>query len=346
MPSSIQPSATNIGTALERCLGVRSASVEPVSGGANNRVYRVTVDDHTYALKFYPMVEQDPRDRLGTEKAATRFLREHGVTQVPCLIETDPLAGCALFEWAEGVAVDAVESSDLTQMLGFVERLVELRGASGTEHIALASEACLSGAEIVRQVSVRRQRLSGSADLTKSATSLLKDVESELVQLAAKADLTCTKAGIPFDLDIEKARRVLNPSDFGFHNALRRPDGTLVILDLEYFGWDDPVKLAADFLLHPGMALTLEQRADFLGGLRRIFADDDAFETRLRAFYPLFALRWVMIIMNEFLPERWHRRVQAGETGHREDVLAGQLKKAVGMFRHAQSAGRAFPYDS
>ena len=46
--------------------------------------------------------------------------------------------------------------------------------------------------------------------------------------------------------------RVLSPSDFGFHNALRRPDGTIVFVDFEYFGWDDPAKMMADAMLHPG----------------------------------------------------------------------------------------------
>ena len=39
----------------------------------------------------------------------------------------------------------------------------------------------------------------------------------------------------------------ISPSDFGFHNVLRRPGGHLVFLDFEHAGWDDPAKLFGDF---------------------------------------------------------------------------------------------------
>src|SRR6266480_4587472 len=61
---------------------------------------------------------------------------------------------------------------------------------------------------------------------------------------------------------LPQASRILSPSDFGFHNAIRRPDGTLAFVDFEYFGWDDPAKTIVDFLLHPGMSVadTLKRR--------------------------------------------------------------------------------------
>ena len=52
------------------------------------------------------------------------------------------------------------------------------------------------------------------------------------------------------------------------------------------------------------------------------------FERRLTAYLPLFALRWVMILLNEFLPERWQRRVLAGDTASWEDANARQLARA------------------
>jgi hypothetical protein len=62
--------------------------------------------------------------------------------------------------------------------------------------------------------------------------------------------------GLDFDAELAEEMRTLSPSDFGFHNAIRKTDGTLCFIDFEYFGWDDPVKLTADFLHHPGMALS------------------------------------------------------------------------------------------
>jgi hypothetical protein len=39
------------------------------------------------------------------------------------------------------------------------------------------------------------------------------------------------RSSAPFDREIPRTERTLSPSDYGFHNALRRPDGTLVFLD-------------------------------------------------------------------------------------------------------------------
>ena len=59
-----------------------------------------------------------------------------------------------------------------------------------------------------------------------------------------------------------------------------------------------------------------------------IFAANPGFEDRLRACLPLYALRWTMILLNEFLPERWQRRVLAGYRGDRSVMLRTQLQKA------------------
>ena len=60
----------------------------------------------------------------------------------------------------------------------------------------------------------------------------------------------------------------------------------------------------------------------------RLYGGDPAFADRLSAYLPLFGLRWVLILLNEFIPERWQRRVLAGETGSWSDVKARQLAHA------------------
>jgi hypothetical protein len=102
----------------------------------------------------------------------------------------------------------------------------------------------------------------------------------------------------------------------------------LAFLDFEYFGWDDPVKLTADILLHPGRPLEPTQRRRFRRAATQLYGDDPAFASRLSAYLPLFGLRWVFILLNEFIPERWQRRVLAGETGNWSDVRARQLAHA------------------
>ena len=101
-----------------------------------------------------------------------------------------------------------------------------------------------------------------------------------------------------------------------------------MFLDFEYFGWDDPVKLTADFLLHPAMKLERPHRAAFLRGMVATFGNTPWFLERLRALYPLYALRWATIVLNPFLPERRARLEFAGAR-QEHDVLRTQRNKAL-----------------
>ena len=58
---------------------------------------------------------------------------------------------------------------------------------------------------------------------------------------------------------------------------------------------------------------------------------DPDFGARLAILQPLYALRWTMIILNEFLPDRWRRRQNAGVREAHATVLASQLGKAQAM---------------
>jgi len=51
-----------------------------------------------------------------------------------------------------------------------------------------------------------------------------------------------------------------------------------------------------------------------------------------------------MILLNEFVPEHWARRVHAGVGIDRSVTLDRQLSKAKRMLRFVQRTHREFPY--
>lgn len=316
-----------------------------IRGGANSRVYRVSDGATRYALKLYPVDPTDKRDRLGAESMALRFLRGHGVRTVPDVIAVDTDRNMSLFEWIEGVSVENPIAADITAALGLLETLHSLRGDKAAVEFPLASEACLSVLELTEQIDRRFSRLEKVAkDEPALAVFLHAGVGPAFDAARRRAQSSYADGHLDFQLPLEGYHRSLSPSDFGFHNALRRPDGGLSFLDFEYFGWDDPVKPVADFMLHPGMTLTEAQRRDFATGALRIYGADDAYELRLRALLPLYALRWSLILLNEFIPERWARRVEAGAAANRETVLAAQLVKAQALLGIANKSIAHFPY--
>jgi len=88
-----------------------------------------------------------------------------------------------------------------------------------------------------------------------------------------------------------------------------RGDGKLCFVDLEYFGCDDAVKLMADFLWHPAMNLGISHKTFWLHGMFGIYGKNEKFNQRSRfqAAWPVYGLRWALILLNEFRPDIWKK---------------------------------------
>lgn len=345
MLSSINDVTEEVRSRAEALLRQPVTGIVGVAGGANNRVFRVSAGSTTYAVKLYPAATGDERDRLGTESGAVGFMRRHGMRSVPRLVAVDRTHRIAVFEWIEGEQIGAARDGDVTAALALLSDLHALRTAESVGDLPAASEACLSGAEIVTQLDRRLARLGQVAvDVPALGRFLADEVRPTLAAARARAERLYDENGLAFATLIDPVCRSLSPSDFGFHNARRRADGTLMFYDFEYFGWDDPVKPVSDFILHPGMTMTDPQRRRFAAGAQGMYSAEPTYILRLQALFPLFGLRWGLILLNEFLPERWARRLQAGITIDHATAAARQLAKAQAMLETTRISLAAFPY--
>lgn len=345
MLSSADGLAEEVRSRAEVLLRQRVTGIVGIEGGANNRVFRVSAGEATYAVKLYPASAGDQRDRLGSETSALNFMRRHGMRTVPELIAVDRAHRIGIFEWIEGEPITAARDRDVTAVLGLLSSVHALRTADSAGDLPAASEACLSGSEIIAQLDRRLARLRQVAGEVPALGRFLGDeVGPALVAAKARAERLYDQNGLAFGKPIDPTCRSLSPSDFGFHNARRLAHGALMFYDFEYFGWDDPVKPVSDFLLHPGMAMTDPQRRRFAAGAQELYGSEPTYCQRLQSLFPLFGVRWCLILLNEFLPERWARRLQAGITVDHATVVAGQLAKAQAMLEITRTSLVAFPY--
>lgn len=292
--------------------GAPALGLAQVGGGRNSRVFRVDTPNGPVALKEYPSRLDDPRDRQGTEAKALGWMAAQGFAEVPRVIATDRESNFTALSWVEGELVRDVGEADIDAALVFLARIHHARNKADIAPGHLAAGACLSGAEIERQVQERR----GQLETLRSEPALLGFLADKFAPAAEtlfrQARAARRGRSPAFDQELPQTRRSLVPADFGFHNALRHQDGALTFIDFEYFGWDDPVKLTSDLLVHPGTPLPADLQIRFRQGAERLFGNDRDFARRLAVFQPLFGLRWVLIVLNEFHPERWRRRVLAG----------------------------------
>jgi hypothetical protein len=329
--SLAQAEPDQIAQEASRLVGWEVLSADPVRRGGNNRVFKL-VGQHSHAiLKIYPTQKEDPRDRLGQEFAALSFLTRHGVAEVPYPIASDPASNWAAYEWIDGAPPTEIGAAEVDELADFFIRLQTLRECEGAAALREGATPALSPASVATQLAGRLERLTA---VIEPDSEVAQFVETSLRPAIADAMEHLRRGGsaVDFDASLPTRFRVLSPSDFGFHNALRRPSGRLAFLDFEYFGWDEPAKAVTDVMLHAGMSLSrdlaLRYQRRVTDALR---PTDPGFPARFALFFPALRAIWCLILLNEFLPERWARRVLAGAVDDRAVAQARQLAKARDM---------------
>ncbi|MBI5625229.1 MAG: hypothetical protein HY924_15735 [Elusimicrobia bacterium] len=337
MPSLL-PEASPVAARIERLLGRKVRSLGRLRGGRNSRVYLASADgDQRFIVKRYFRHPSDRRDRLGVEFGGLKFLWKRGMRCIPEPIAADPAGGLALYRQVDGSPIRGsnVAEEDIRQAVRFLADLKALSRLTAARALPPASEACFSVAAIVRNLRLRLAALTPSSARTPSHAALRdfvkRDLEPSVHDFGAWSRSRLTHARISYAAPLKRAERTLSPSDFGFHNALRDRSGGIIFLDFEYFGWDDPAKAISDFLLHPAMRLCRDHKVRFVEGCLDRLDATGHLAARLSAVFPLFGLKWCMILLNEFVPRLRLRRDFAAGRQASEDVLDRQLEKARRM---------------
>ena len=319
-------------------LNTEVGSVEPIDGGGNSRAFKVTAEDGSrFAAKVYPDPTADGQDRLAVESGALNFIRRRGIECVPQPIVSDSAKQCALFEYIEGTKVtpNEVSEADIDQATQFLARLDGLKNDPESSIIPSAAEACFSVQDIIDNLDSRLARLEGAG----AQEFLSVEFVPAFQRTVEWCEERISGTGESMDAELAVNDRTLSPSDFGFHNAIRRDDGELVFLDFEYFGWDDPAKMISDFLLHPAMDLSPSLKARFVTNMA---GDNPAVMERLETVFPLFGLKWSLILLNAFLPQY---RLQRGlDDSDLAETLERQSEKARLTLSAIEREYDRFPY--
>ena len=324
----------------ELMIGKSIATLEKVTGRGNSRIYKViTKEGNHYAMKIYPGSDASGRSRLSTEYSTIAFLRSQGLFCLPGQVLMNEDSNVALYSWVEGSTIDASDKRALHQAIEFISQLFKIskKYQQNKGQTSLASEACLSLSELARQVENRLKLLYLVSSEYPALHAFLEAEFSPLWQDVlehARDEWPATSR----TTDLEKHYRILSPSDFGFHNAIS-VDGNITFIDFEYFGWDDPVKLTADFLWHPGMQLEINICDAWRIAMLNLFSEDPDFASRLKVAMPLYGMRWIMILLNEFLPGTSDRRrlASGSEAYNAVEAQNRQLQKATQYFDRVAS---------
>ena len=282
---------------------------ELIKGRGNSRIYKLNFINSQYAvLKIYPDRQLDNRKRIETEFIAIDLLGKAGLS-VPEALAMDTDTNWAVYSWVEGSPREC-DDTFIQEAANFIQKLNKLsKDNKSLINIPLASEACLSGAELERQINNRFKLLKSISE--KKLHTFLDEVFYPTY--IKNIEIAKSIMGAEYETSIPLSLQIISPSDFGSHNAIKDLSGKTIFIDFEYFGWDDPVKLISDFYWHPAMNLTEKQRNLWLNRIKNIFINNNDFDKRLTAYLTIFGLRWCLILLNEFLPNRMNQRIHADD---------------------------------
>lgn len=335
---------------LSSLLNSPVVSVEQASGSGNSKVYRVRCQDGAdYAVKFYFQSTVGGLSRLEIEYSGLAFMWENGIRYIPRPLIADRASQVAVYEFVNGreIVSSRVTADDVGQAVRFAAELRRLSQRPDSQQFPPASEACFSIDSIIGNIEDRFSRVTALRQRGPTYDALSRFLSGEFAPaLTVLKEWVVKKVGREeCSRELMLSARTLSPSDFGFHNALKRPNGALVFLDFEYFGWDDPAKMIADFILHPAMDLGVAIKSLFVERMLDCFSTDPGLRGRLESLYPFFGLKWCMIMLNEFIPKDLARRAFAARSSvDSVAVQTRQLGKSRAMLQKIMGEFETFPY--
>jgi len=287
----------------EKMTAITFDGVTPLKGGRNSHIFRLDNGKDSYAMKFFRNDPNNTRNRFEAETSAFKLFEKYSIQCVPKIISKDKKNNCIIMEWINGEPVTDIDEVDIKSLANFVQKVHLISKTMDCNSIQFASDACLNGTDILSQINLRLDRLDSAKDGNhKLSEFLCKDFTPTLKKISDWSKEKYLKNNMDFSQDISHFNLTLSLVDIGFHNSLRVKD-KLYFFDFEFFGRDDPAKLVADTLQHPGSLLDKKRNGQLSNQFHSIFNYDKQFKLRLDYLSPLFGLKWCMIMLNPFLPD-------------------------------------------
>lgn len=300
-----------------------------LSGGRNNRAYRLDTINGTFLLKWY--YQGGDWDRLAAESGFLRFCERAKVGRVPRLIAEDRANGVAIHSWFEGewIGGKATGEADVREVARFLDELYHASRGFVLSDVPHARDAyrCLEDAfrsPRERLADLERSLVvNGSRPIFGEALSFYRGVLLPYWQRASETVFDAL-SGKDLHRPFSAATLIVSPSDLGFHNALRLRDGGLGFVDFEYSGLDCIIKLLGDFICQPTHTLPKNPK-ETLYIMARVCRDAQTVDL-VGILLPLFTVKFCCIILNDFKAADRDRRFFASP-GRGTSHHAEQLQK-------------------
>lgn len=315
-------------------------------GGGNSSVWKVEIKDSPpLTIKYYHN-DSAHNDRRVIEKLAISVMQKNGIDNIPRIVSTDSDIEVSVFEHIDAKVIKTLNESKIKEVSVFIEKLNVIKEKI-TSDFPLASGACLSGADIFKQINFRLLNLENARLENDELDRFILDKFNPFLEILEKWVKENWPNKTEFSKPLEISKQTLTPSDLGAHNMLEDDEGSIYFIDFEYFGLDDPVKTTSDFLWHPKNKIDIEIGNYWVMLMTSIFNKTDPdFSQRLAISWPVYGLCWCLILLNEYRNNDWQKRIQS--KGYLQSEYTAikneQLEKANNLLDFIKLNYQKFPY--
>lgn len=307
----------------EARLSTENLTILPFDLGGNNQTFRVQTIAGVFVAKKYFSHHDDKRDRLASEFSFLSFVQDITKEMVPRAIAKLPVYNIALYEFIEGLPLAAGEISqkEVNTAVDFFCKINQPQFRQAAKNIPKASEACFS---IEDHISLIKNRINQLLKIN-THTTYSNTIHEYANRLNAHLE-QLKKSTLKSNLLPEQW--CISPSDFGFHNALKRNNNNICFIDFEYAGWDDPAKMAADFFSQLAVPVPPKYFETFVKQSMSCFPHANDLVERAFFLRPIYQIKWCCIALNIFLPYHLERRKFANKDLNLIELQQNQLTKA------------------
>lgn len=287
-----------------------------LAGGRNNKVYQVKLEDgRDVVLKCYHHDERDTRDRLAAEYEFLTYIGERGVNTTPKPLARLNEKWAGLYSFVDGKQIEVNELSK-DHVMSAADFIRDINANPRTPHdLSPGSEACFSFSDHLKTVERRVTRLDNldlEAPLLEEANAFISlDLQPMWKNIRDQILCEIEANGLDFEEPLGQSEICVSPSDFGFHNTLSH-NGTLTFIDFEYAGFDDPAKLVCDFFCQPQLPVPISLFDKFVDRVKSDLCLSENYIKRCEILLNAYRIKWICIMLNEFLPSEDARRKFSG----------------------------------
>ena len=307
---------TDLYRPLIKKAGIREgAKFERLGEGRNNRVFKIHAEPSVILKHYF----SDDRQRRFKESTFLQDMERQGIETTPRILSEDSFLNASLHTEVPGKIFPKTPPTraHLQQALDFIDEI----NKDPNPALPLATEGCNCLEDHLTGLANRFQKLISSEIDPAVAKFIQENVLPIYETVSSKFSKAFSQQALQEPLG--RSQQCISPSDFGFHNCLTHEDRCYFV-DFEYAGWDDPAKLACDFVLQPSRPILEQDREWCWEQIAKLSGDSTACLERIHAVFPIHQLKWIAIILNEFLPKG-----QASRTFSSRTSKKGQLELAI-----------------